>query len=249
MLISHHMTLPPQQRSPIPVPADPPVIIRCKTCRVPLPDDTWKNCDRCRRNRTESYRRWKVNVRARQSDASLGPSPLSSTQPLSAPTVIPPTLPSSVASSVAAASSNAPPPPHHRSTWRVHVPAIGGSQTTTANNQPRPRGTPASTSTSASASNRPTERHPIIHVPEFQSSDELVDKLSALPPGSNFLGKFSVVADPAVDNPKRAQMFADKLRVEGVPILCVILFSCSTHHSPLSHNFSLLFFFFTYARG
>ncbi|KAH9019750.1 hypothetical protein EDB84DRAFT_1516436, partial [Lactarius hengduanensis] len=45
--------------------------IRCKTCKVPLPDATRKNCDRCRRNRTENYHRWKRSVEARKNHIAL----------------------------------------------------------------------------------------------------------------------------------------------------------------------------------
>jgi hypothetical protein len=60
-----------------------------------------------------------------------------------------------------------------------------------------------------------------MDVQEYQWSSELVDELSALPPRSNFVGKFSIVYDPAVDNSKRALMFADQLRDRGLFISCV----------------------------
>jgi hypothetical protein len=60
-----------------------------------------------------------------------------------------------------------------------------------------------------------------IDVHEYQWSSELVDELSALPPRSTFVGKFSIVSDPAVDNSKRAFTFADQLRARGLFISCV----------------------------
>ena len=57
-----------------------------------------------------------------------------------------------------------------------------------------------------------------INIPEYQWADELVDALLTLPPRSNFFGQFSVITDPDVDNPKRAQMFLHKLRSKGLPI-------------------------------
>lgn len=56
-----------------------------------------------------------------------------------------------------------------------------------------------------------------IDIPEYQWGEELVNALMALPPRSNFVGQFSVVADPDVDNSKRAQMFLDQLRSKGLP--------------------------------
>ncbi|KAF8263616.1 hypothetical protein EI94DRAFT_1740508 [Lactarius quietus] len=58
---------------------------------------------------------------------------------------------------------------------------------------------------------------PGISIPEYQWGKELVDTLLALPPRSNFFGQFSVVADPDVDNFKRAQMFLDQLSSKGLP--------------------------------
>lgn len=61
----------------------------------------------------------------------------------------------------------------------------------------------------------PPHRIPIL---EYQWGDELVSQLLVLPPRSNFGGKFAVIADPSVDNAMRAQVFADQLRSQGVPI-------------------------------
>jgi hypothetical protein len=97
------------------------------------------------------------------------------------------------------------PPEHHR----VHpnepdrrADPVGSSQL--GNNQPR--------TTDASTAQRPV---PVI---EYQWSDELIDALSRLPPCSNFIGKFSVVADPVVSNSMRAHMFANQLRARAIPI-------------------------------
>ena len=40
----------------------PPTTIRCKTCKIALANTAWKNCDNCRRRRTESYHRWKKST-------------------------------------------------------------------------------------------------------------------------------------------------------------------------------------------
>ncbi|KAI0296775.1 hypothetical protein B0F90DRAFT_1745156 [Multifurca ochricompacta] len=65
-------------------------------------------------------------------------------------------------------------------------------------------------------------RYPSIPVPEYQWEDELVVDLLAIPPRLNFLGKFSTISDPKVNNLMRATMFADRVRIQGLPILCVI---------------------------
>ncbi|KAH9957595.1 hypothetical protein BC827DRAFT_650783 [Russula dissimulans] len=54
-------------------------------------------------------------------------------------------------------------------------------------------------------------------VPEYQWWDELANDLSARPPGSNFVGKFSIVADPAMNNPTCALTYANQLHAHGVP--------------------------------
>jgi len=64
-----------------------------------------------------------------------------------------------------------------------------------------------------------------VRVPEYQWWDELANDLSKRPPGSNFVGKFSIVADPAVNNSTRALVCANELHAHGVPFLCV----ASTH--------------------
>lgn len=97
------------------------------------------------------------------------------------------------------------PPDHqrdHPSEPDRHGDPVGSSRL--GNNQP--------TTTSAS-----TTLHP-VPVILYQWSDELIDALSRLPPCSNFIGKFSVVADPAVNNPMRTNMFANQLRARGIPI-------------------------------
>lgn len=199
-----------------------PVTTRCKKCGVPLPDSTWKNCDRCRRNRTESYHRWKRSVLARQSilndsGSTLLSTPISTIQYPSAP---PPTSnpnPPSTTTHVTTApnpgfstfSSQAPSlsaPLQHYPSGPDHSKLQARSSQTTSD---EPRTAPALVAPQT------------IHVPEFQWSDELIDQLLALPPRSRYVGKFSVIADPAVDNTRRAQMFAGQLRARGMPISCV----------------------------
>ncbi|KAI0294906.1 hypothetical protein B0F90DRAFT_1753743, partial [Multifurca ochricompacta] len=93
-------------------------------------------------------------------------------------------------------------------------------------------------------------RYPSIPVPEYQWEDELVVDLLAIPPRLNFLGKFSTISDPKVNNLMRATMFADRVRIKGLPILCVIhifflliLLSRSflSLSTTTSHLFALLF--------
>jgi len=57
-----------------------------------------------------------------------------------------------------------------------------------------------------------------IPVFEYQWGNELIGQLLGLPLRSNFGGKFAIIADPGVDNGTRAQIFADQLRSQGVPI-------------------------------
>jgi len=65
------------------------------------------------------------------------------------------------------------------------------------------------------ASAPPQQRIPVV---EYQWGEELVRHLQGLPPRSNFGGKFSIIADPNVDNAMRAQVFTELLRRQGVPI-------------------------------
>jgi hypothetical protein len=74
---------------------------------------------------------------------------------------------------------------------------------------------PSNAQRPASESAPPSHRIPIF---EYQWGDELVGQLVELPPRSNFGGKFAIIADPSVDNAMRAQVFADQLRSQGVPI-------------------------------
>ena len=74
---------------------------------------------------------------------------------------------------------------------------------------------PSNAQVPASESAPPQHRIPVF---EYQWGDELVGQLLALPPRSNFGGKFAIIADPGVDNAMRAQVFADQLRSQGVPI-------------------------------
>ncbi|KAI0275746.1 hypothetical protein BGY98DRAFT_1098640 [Russula aff. rugulosa BPL654] len=73
-----------------------------------------------------------------------------------------------------------------------------------ANDQPR----------RTSASTAP----PRVEAIEYQWSEELVADLLALPPRSRYVGKFSIVADPAVNNSTRAHLFARQLHARAVPI-------------------------------
>ena len=203
------------QNSLIPPPATTnPPIFKCKKCGVALKDGTWKNCDSCRRRRTDDYNRWKArkSVAASGVDHNLtaasGSSLASKTGPPSAPTSIPNLLTTITPTQGAypypsisfRPSSLSTPLPDHYPNRRDHTgnPAPRTSdQTTPAFTVPRP-----------------------VHIPEYQCSDELFNEMLAQPPCPNFMGTFSVVADPAVDNLKRARMLVDQLRASGVPIPC-----------------------------
>ncbi|KAF8489530.1 hypothetical protein F5888DRAFT_1638534 [Russula emetica] len=63
---------------------------------------------------------------------------------------------------------------------------------------------------------------------EYQWSDELIEALLTLPPRSRYIGMFSIIADPAVNNSTRAHLFADQLHARVVPI--------SDHSRPISLN-------------
>ncbi|KAH8981427.1 hypothetical protein EDB92DRAFT_1897946, partial [Lactarius akahatsu] len=191
--------------------------IRCKTCKVPLPDATRKNCDRCRRNRTENYHRWKRSVEARKNHIALS-LPSLETHHSSAPLNIRWTKP--------ATTSAAGPRPPHLSHPGTSTPAQHSDATApldynlnrhqTASSQV-PRDAPASVSSL-----------PRVNIPEYQWGEELVDALLALPPRSNFFGQFSVIADPHINNSERAQMFQDQLRSKDLPI--------SDTQKPVSNN-------------
>lgn len=210
--------------------------IRCKTCKVPLPDATKKNCARCRRNRTESHQRWKRSVEARKvhEKKNLISLPRSEAQPSSAP-------PSNV-------------------NIRWTEPAITPEARYHLGSGTTPAHLPgAVTSTSAAPlDHNLNERHHHKHQPpspqplsdapglvsslprrinQYQWGEELVDALLGLPPRSNFLGQFSIIADPDVDNSKRAQMFLDQLRSKGLPTSYVAVasfgFSFVEPHSSL----------------
>jgi hypothetical protein len=119
--------------------------------------------------------------------------------------------PESFTPSQTAGSAYPTPPAHYR--------PAGSSQ---------PSGSVPQTAPTPSAPSR------TVHVPEYQTCDELVAELIALPPRSNFLGQFSVIPDPKVDNLTRAHMFETQLRAKGLPISC--------GHPPLSS----LFLFYAY---
>ena len=226
------MTQPSQQLSfqPNLVPQDL-VTIRCKKCRAPLESTTWKNCDRCRRIRTETFNRWKAKKRDIDNTAST-PLSTSTAAPISNPNPAPTfrvTMTSNPGSNTFPQAPSLSAPPQHYRSWHGQSRLPTGSSQT-ASGQPR---------------TAPTLVAPqAIHVPEFQWSDELIDQLSVLPPRSRFVGKFSVIADPAVDNAMRAHMIADQLRARGIPISCVVTTILSYPHAHLR-----LFLAFTLLTG
>jgi hypothetical protein len=191
--------LPAQNQLSLPqAPQDPPVI-RCKACKGPLPDTTWKNCTTCRRNRTESYRRWKKSAQLRSMETANPSESLLSLLRHS----------SSLFRSVDSSTSSQAPGPtafinHHFNEPSHYVDPSGNPRI--ANAQP-PR---ASTSDTA----RPPETI------EYQWPDELIAALLALPPRSRYIGKFSIVADPVVNNSTRAHLFANQLHARAAPISC-----------------------------
>ncbi|KAI0247380.1 hypothetical protein BJV78DRAFT_1285612 [Lactifluus subvellereus] len=222
----------PGQHSLLTPTTDPP-IIRCKTCKAPLPDASWKNCDRCRRNRTESYNRWKKSVEARKSiitgtEATPGSSLPSETEIPSTSRLNLNTQPTTFTNTTGdprphrlshvqpatpsqAAGTDAT-PPDHRSNGRDH--------------DGHPTGTPQlSGGTPRTAPGSPASQ--VIRIPEYQWCDELIDELTALPPRSNFIGKFSIISDPQVDNPARAHAFLDQLRAKGRPLISANITSSS----------------------
>jgi hypothetical protein len=194
--------------------------IRCKTCKVPLPDATRKNCERCRRNRMETHNRWKRSVEARKNHGkNLIFLPTLETHPSSAPS-----------SNVnirwirPGATSAATSQPPHRSylgsgITPAHLPGAVTSTSTAPLDHERHhnRHRPASSQLPSDAPGLMSSPPHRINIPEYQWCEELVDALFALPPRSNFFGQFSVIADPDVDNSKRAQMFLDQLRSKGLP--------------------------------
>jgi hypothetical protein len=203
--VSHEMIVPAHnhnQPSPLPAPADPPVI-RCKKCKVPLPDTTWKNCASCRKNRTESYNRWKKSASLR-SMTTMDPSEslLRLCQHSSS-------LFRTVDYSTSSQAPGPTDPPDHHSNEPSHRGDPSGSSPL-ANDQPR--------RTSTSTVPRPAEAI------EYQWSDELIEDLLALPPRSRYIGTFSIIADPAVNNSTRVRLFADQLHARAVHMSCVHLF-------------------------
>lgn len=203
------------QLPPLPPPADPPVI-RCKKCKVPLLDTTWKNCANCRRHKTESYNRWKKSASLRSMRGmDLSESLLRLRQHSSSPLR---TVDYSTLSQAEAPGPTAP--LDHHSNELSHRGDPSGS----SNDQPR--------RTSASTVPRP------VGATEYQWSDELIEALLALPPRSRYIGKFSIIADPTVNNSTRAHLFATQLHAGAVPISCVVP-SCRplpTSFLPHFHN-------------
>jgi len=177
-----------QQHTLLLSPSEAPAI-RCKTCKVPLPDATRKNCERCRRNRTERFNRWKISVEAKKNLISF-PTPVTHPSPA-------PSLNVNIRWMKPATTSAACSQPSHQSCPGSGMPSsapldpyLNEHQAATSH---RPKDTPRL------MSSLPRD----IDIPEYQWGEELVDTLLALPPRSNFFGKFSVIADPDVDNSKR----------------------------------------------
>ena len=200
---------------------DPPPIVRCKTCNVPLPDALWKNCERCRRNRTESHNRWKKSVQER----TIAKLAASNSQPYLPPseTGIPSTSLSNVKPppTTFIAGQRSQQPPHSGAFTPSQAPQAG-TYTTLPYHQPNNEPpTPSSQPTGSTPRTAPAAAPPRpVHVPEYQWGDKLVDDLTELPPRSNFVGKFSTILDPQVNNSSRLHIFANQLRAKGLPISC-----------------------------
>ncbi|KAI9439030.1 hypothetical protein H4582DRAFT_1946206 [Lactarius indigo] len=211
--------------------------IRCKTCKVPLSNATRKNCDRCRRNRTERYNRWKRSVEARKNQIAL---PALETHPSSAP----PSKPN-VRWTKSATTSAGPRPPHlsHSGTSTYAQLSVATAAPLDYDLNERDHGhQTASSQLPRDAPGLLSSLPHRINIPEYQWSEELIDALLALPSRSNFFGQFSVIADPDVDNSKRAQMFRDQLRSKGLPISYVAAASFSVSFTE-PHPFRLFSFF------
>jgi hypothetical protein len=197
-----------------PASTDYPVpVLRCKRCKVPLPDATWKNCASCRKSRTEAYNRWKQSASLRSTEMmNLSESLLRLRQHSSS-------LFRTVDSSTSSQAPGPTAPLDHHSNEPSHS---GDSSATSqlANDQPR----------RTSASTAP----PRVEAIEYQWSEELVADLLALPPRSRYVGKFSIVADPAVNNSTRAHLFARQLHARAVPISCDVPSRPLSFHIPLT---------------
>jgi hypothetical protein len=79
---------------------------------------------------------------------------------------------------------------------------------------------PSNAQVPASESALPPHRIPVSGF-EYQWGNELVGQLFEATPTVELWWKFAIIADPSIDNAMRAQMFADQLRSQGVPISCV----------------------------
>lgn len=208
-----------------------PPVIRCKTCKTPLPDTTWKNCASCRKNRTESYHRWKKSAAERSKMGTIDLTISSSTSEFSAffffdscATTLNPErtfifiLSSCLLRIVDSATSLQAPGPTAPVNQYLNVepnhygnPSGSSRSSRLADDQPQ--------LTSASTAPRPPPSKPI----EYQWSDDLIEALLALPPRSGYIGKFSIVADPTVNNHTRARLFTRQLRDRAVHISCVVV--------------------------
>jgi hypothetical protein len=103
---------------------------------------------------------------------------------------------------ISTASLSSTAPPDHRPNWQDYTfPTQFPQRPRNAAPQAAPVNAP------------PAHRIPVF---EYQWGDELVGHLLRLPPRSNYGGKFAIIADPGVDNARRAQIFADQLRSKGV---------------------------------
>ena len=211
--------------------ADPPVI-RCKTCKASLPDTTWKNCANCRKNRTESYHRWKKSKLMGTIDLTTSASqspffffffllcanniiPRANIHPRRTCLWIVDSATSLQAPGPTAPRNHYPnvEPNHYGnpswSSWSSPRLADDQPQLTSASTVPQPQPQPQP---------QPPPSKPI----EYQWSDELIEALLALPPRSGYLGKFSVIADPTVNNSTRARLFTSQLHARAVRISCVV---------------------------
>jgi hypothetical protein len=195
-------TLPPHSPLAAPTGASPEdPVLRCKKCKVPLPDATWKNCAGCRRERTESYNRWKKSASLRFQSMGI----MNSSESLLRLCQHSSSLFRTVDPSTSSQAPGPTAPLERHSNEPSHSGDLSESSRL-ANDQPRR--TPA-----------PTVPPPTEAI-EYQWSEELVEDLLALPPRSVFIGEFSIVADPAVNNSTRAHLFAGQLHARAVPISC-----------------------------
>lgn len=213
--------------NPVPAPPTVPPVLKCQTCQVPLTDATWKNCAECRRKRTESYNHWKNSTSltsvpvGMMNIMNLSESLLHLHQHSSS---LFRTVDSSTPSQ--ASAPTAPLGRHSNELSNYGGPSRSSQLANDLNDQ----------SGWISAS---TARPPPKAI-EYQWSEELIVDLLALPPRSRFAGKFSIVADPAVNNSKCARLFSEQLFARGLPISCDFPSCPPPHHPhhPISSTFT-----------